>query len=69
LTNPNPRRFPMAKAVTVGGVIVTDADLKAMNAISKAMKELDAETQSEVVAWFKRKYDPATRPSPEANGQ
>lgn len=57
-------RLMMAKADTAGR-IVYDPDLKAMNAISKAMAELtDEKDRSNVWEWYCRKYYPrsATKP-------
>ena len=46
----------MAKDKPESGVIVKDADLKAMNAISKAMVMLTDDDREAVIQWFKRKY-------------
>lgn len=38
------------------GVITVDVELKAMNAISKAMAALEADAQQRVLAYFVNKY-------------
>jgi hypothetical protein len=59
----------MGKANGQAGVIVTDCDLKAMYAISKAMASLTKPDEREqVIAWFQRKYAPETRPATEGGG-